>query len=121
MNYLEQLNKEIMIGLWECEKPPTNYLMRSSNMNNRIFEDVYKARKGMYTHCLEVSSVWDLESSIEAFISETSNKGYTQKDYVEFFNTMDIYYLPLEGEEEDPLEEEAIHNASISEIIASLY
>ena len=65
-------------------------------MSNSILEYMSKERNGMYCHALEVSSVYELESTIENFIDELQNQ-FTIEDFKVFFNTMELYYLADES------------------------
>ncbi len=89
-------------------------------MENRIFNDVVENRNGHYCHALELSSAYALECVIDEFIS-TEGEKYTMEEYIEFFNTMSIYYLPWEGEEENNANEEELYNVNIKETIEELY
>ena len=65
-------------------------------MRNSILEYMLKERNGIYCHALEVSSVYELECTIENFIGELQNQ-FTIEDFKVFFNTMELYYLSDEG------------------------
>ena len=65
-------------------------------MSNSILEYMLKERNGMYCHALEVSSVYELECTIESFIGELQNQ-FTIEDFKVFFNTMELYYLADES------------------------
>ena len=64
---------------------------------NPILERIIKARQGQYCHALEVTYTYELESIVEAIINEYSEDLYngliTEKDVIDFFTTMSIYYL----------------------------
>jgi len=63
---------------------------------NKILDKVLENRKGMYCHCLELGSVHEYESVIEAvcdeFREDYNNGIYSVDDFSEFFNSMSIYY-----------------------------
>lgn len=64
---------------------------------NPIYESIIKARQGNYCHALEVTYTYELESIVEAIIEEYSDQlddgSITEKDVIDFFTTMSIYYL----------------------------
>ena len=65
-------------------------------MSNSILDYMIKERSGMYCHALEVSTVYELESTIENFIGGLQNQ-FTIEDFKVFFNTIDLYYLEDEN------------------------
>lgn len=80
---------------------------------NPILERIIKAREGHYCHALEVTYTYELESIVEALINEYNEELYngtvTEKDIIDFFTTMSIYYLDddeLTDDENSLLEEE---------------
>ena len=77
-------------------------------MSMKLFHDIIKSRNGHYCHALELNDVYAYECVIESIISEFGDK-YTEEDYIDFFNTIELYYLPLDGEEEIPEDETALY------------
>lgn len=77
-------------------------------MNNPILEQLHKNRI-VYVHALEVDSVYHLQAVIEELVNEW-HKQYKQAHILEFFNTISIYALNEENEEE-------IHSFNIEEYI----
>jgi hypothetical protein len=67
---------------------------------NVIIEKLIEERKGHYCHCLEVSDVYELESTFESIINEFEDN-YTSEDIQEFIDTLQIYYLGEDSEEEE--------------------
>jgi len=97
-----------------------NTLNETNNNRNPLVDSMYKARNGHYCHCLELSSVYELESIIESFISEyqndIDNNIYSEADFITFFETMEIIYYPEDGIENKE-HEEALYNFSAREYI----
>ena len=79
---------------------------------NKIFNRVLNDRNGHYCHAIEVNNTYEIESIIEATIQEFQDE-YTEKDYIEFFESIAIYYLG-----EDKTEEDEVYNFSCTEYIA---
>ena len=81
-----------------------------------------KERNDMYCHALEVSSVYELECTIENFIGELQNQ-FTIEDFKVFFNTVELYYLAddsLSDIENDNTETE-LYNFNIDSAIDYLF
>ena len=91
-------------------------------MSNSILEYMLKERNGMYCHALEVSSVYELECTIENFIGELQNQ-FTIEDFKVFFNTMELYYLSDEGlsDIENDNNETELYNFNIDSAIEYLF
>lgn len=91
-------------------------------MSNSILEYMLKERNGMYCHALEVSSVYELESTIESFIGELQNQ-FTIEDFKVFFNTIELYYLADESlsDEENEASEVELYNFDIDSAIDYLF
>lgn len=81
---------------------------------NPLLEKVIERRKGHYCHVVEVSTVYELEVIAEAIVSENKND-FSIEVITEFLETLDIYYLA--EEEENEQEREAIYNFSFTEYI----
>ena len=79
---------------------------------NKIFNRILSDRKGHYCHAIEVNNTYEIESIIEATIQGFQDE-YTEKDYIEFFESITIYYLG-----EDETEENEVYNFSCTEYIA---
>jgi hypothetical protein len=69
-------------------------------MNNPILDKIIESRNGHYCHCLEVEYSYELEDIVEGLISEFGDK-YSAQEYIEFFQSMEIYYLGEDKEEEN--------------------
>ena len=65
-----------------------------------IIDEIIESRKGHYTHALEVEDVYELESIIEGVIGEFGTDNYTDMEFIEFFNTMELYCLNESEESE---------------------
>lgn len=79
---------------------------------NKIFNRIIKDRKGHYCHAIEVNNTYEIESIIEGLIQEFQDE-YTEKDYIEFFESIELYYLGA-----DKTEEDEVYNFSCTEYIA---
>ena len=75
---------------------------------NTILEDIIKERKGMYCHCLEVSSVEELKETLYSIFDEFEER-YSQNDITDFLCSLEIYFL----EDESASHEENLSNESL--------
>jgi methyl coenzyme M reductase subunit C-like uncharacterized protein (methanogenesis marker protein 7) len=66
---------------------------------NKIIEDIIQKRKGHYVHAIEINDLFELKSCIESLVDEF-HKIYSNKDILEFINTLEIYCLMECYEEE---------------------
>jgi hypothetical protein len=85
---------------------------------NTILEEIINRRKGNYCHALELKNLYELEFVIDELYREFETN-YSQAQIIDFFSTMEIYYLPEEGEE-NPEEENALYNFDFEEYIKNL-
>ena len=85
---------------------------------NRLFNDILESRSWNYCHCLELDSAYSFEAVIEAIISENQDK-YTEEEYIEFFQSMTIYYYVEDGIE-NVEDEEALYNFNVREYIEGI-
>jgi len=83
---------------------------------NSLLNKIIESRNGHYCHCVEVSTVYDLENIAESIISENEND-FSIEVITEFLESLTVYYLAEEGEEENEEEEEKIYNFSFSNYI----
>ena len=83
---------------------------------NALLNKIIEQRNGHYCHAVEVSNVYDLENIAEVIISENEEE-FPIEVITEFLQSLTIYYLPEEGEEEDKEEENKIYNFSFIEYI----
>lgn len=82
---------------------------------NRLLDKILKERKGHYCHALEVNDTYELESIVESFIEEMNPRNeaiYTEVEFIDFFQSMPIYYL---GEDKET--EEQVYNFDFAEYI----
>ena len=75
---------------------------------NPLLEQVLSDRNGHYCHALEVSDTYELESIIESVIE--CYEGYTEAQYIDFFESMELYSL-------DDSNEESIYSFSFTDYI----
>lgn len=83
---------------------------------NALLNKIIESRNGHYCHVVEVSTVYNLENIAEAIISENEDE-FSIEVITEFLESLTVYYLPEEGEEEDKEEEERIYNFSFTDYI----
>jgi hypothetical protein len=86
---------------------------------NRLREKINKARNGHYWHAIEISSVYEFEEIVRCIIQESEDE-YTLEEYIEFFQSMEIYYYTDEEEKNDD-DEHNLYNMDIREIVESCY
>jgi hypothetical protein len=66
---------------------------------NPILEMIIEKRNGMYIHAVEVENAYELESIFEQLVQEFEND-YTSEVIQDFIDTLQIYYLGENEEEE---------------------
>lgn len=88
--------------------------------NNKLFNDILESRKGHYCHVIETESAYSFECIIESIIQESGDK-YSLEDYIQFFQTIDLYYLPFDGEEENKEDETELYNLNIKDTVTEIY
>jgi hypothetical protein len=66
---------------------------------NRILENIIENMGGHYCHCLEVEDLYQLEETIAQLVGEFINE-YTMNEIIEFFESIEIYYLGDDHQEE---------------------
>ena len=74
--------------------------MKHLEEKNKIFNRILKERSGHYCHVIEVNDIYDIISVIEGVI-DCYNDQYTEKEYIEFFESLTIIYLGEDSEEEN--------------------
>ena len=80
---------------------------------NALLNKIIEERNANYCHAVEVSAVYELESLAEMIISEYEEE-FSLEIIAEFLDSLTVYYLPEEGEEENLEDEKAIYNFSFS-------
>lgn len=80
---------------------------------NKIFETILDERNGHYCHCLEVSNAYDLEGIVENMIDNYGDT-FTEEEYIDFFESMEIYYL---SDNENEASETAVYDFSFRKYI----
>jgi hypothetical protein len=76
---------------------------------NKLLSEVIESRKGHYCHCVEVDSVYELESVAEGIIQDFEHK-YDEAVIIEFLSSLQVYYL---GDCEET--ENAVYDFSFNE------
>jgi hypothetical protein len=102
-------NPMILGMLWEARGKYFASLESKWDTGNPILDRVLENRKGHYCHALEVESAYELESIVESIIQEFGDD-YTDSEYIQFFDSMSIYALDEDNEDE-------IFNFSFSDFI----
>ena len=77
----------------------------------KILDRILNDRKGHYCHAIEVNDTYEIESIIEGII-ELFQDQYTESEYIEFFETMSVYYLGS-----DKTEEKKVYDFNFTEYI----
>ncbi len=80
---------------------------------NTILSNVIKSKGGHYVHVLEVYSRYELESIVEMLYHEFAQQ-YTTEQIVEFFETLSVYGMG------DDAENEKIYELDLEEFILEL-
>lgn len=88
--------------------------------DNKLFNDILESRNGSYCHAIETDSAYSFECIIEAIIQESGDK-YSLEDYIQFFQTIDLYYLPFDNEEENKDDETGLYNLNIKDTVTEIY
>lgn len=84
---------------------------------NAIINDILKNR-ACYCHVIEIENVYEYISIIESLIEQDKEK-YSLSDFIEFFSSIEIYYIGnevLEGDFWDDL-----NNIDIEKIVKEFY
>lgn len=84
----------------------------------KILEYITEKRNGHYCHALEIDSVYSLETIIESLIEELCNR-FTLEDYIEFFQSIELYYYT--EDEENKQDEENLYNVNMKELVTNIY
>ena len=90
---------------------------------NPIYESIINARNGHYCHAIEVTYTYELESIVEAIIEEYSdqldNGSITEKDIIDFFTTISVYYISADelSDDENSLLEEEVYSFNFTDYI----
>ena len=79
---------------------------------SKILNYIIKEKKGNYCHVLEINDIYELQSIIENLTDEFINLNFSSNDIINFFDSITIYSLSDENEEE-------INNFNIAEYIKS--
>lgn len=80
---------------------------------NPIIDNIYKERPN-YCHAIETNSAVELKETIAVLSSEFDNEGYTPENIIDFFDSISIYSLSDENEDE-------IYNVNVKDFVWSLY
>ena len=83
-----------------------------------ILDTIIKAHNGHYCHVIEVAYTEDISNTIESIVCEY-NDNHNLKDFIDFFNTLQIIYFDEEGECPDI--EEEVYNYAIKEDVINTY
>ena len=91
---------------------------------NKIYEKINDTRNGMYCHALELSSAYELGEIIAQIAVETRDYFETEEEHkaelIDFFETMEVYYYPIGGNE-NKADEEDLYNFSVSNFMNEFY
>lgn len=67
---------------------------------NAIVNKVIEKRNGHYCHALEVSDLYELQSAVDSLYNEFTKDGFTKDEIIEFFESLELYCLEDENEDE---------------------
>jgi len=84
---------------------------------NKILDYIIDERKGHYCHCIEVSSAYEIESTIESLVDQLGEE-FTEAEFIEFFESMDFIYWPEDGETEVKSDEDEVHSFDVKGYLA---
>lgn len=92
---------------------------------NAIYENIAKARGGYYCHALEISTAYEFGEIIAQIAEETArlydSEDEHKKDLIDFFQTIEVYYLPEDGEDENEIDRDELYNFSVKTFIEDYY
>lgn len=83
-----------------------------------ILEIVLESRGGSYVHAVEVGNKYDLQIVAEE-IFEEFQESHTVSEIIDFLETLEVYYLPIDIEDYD--KEEEVYNFSFTDYINNNY
>ena len=83
----------------------------------KILNDITKQRGGHYCHVLEVATVYELETIIEALAAEFIET-YEKAEIIDFITSIEVMYYTEEAENKE--EENALYNFSLKDCIAEV-
>ena len=63
---------------------------------NPILKQCVESRNGNYCHVIEVADKYEVENIVESIAGE----GWEKPDLIEFFNTIEVYCLVEENEDD---------------------
>lgn len=85
---------------------------------NKVLSKVIELRKGHYCHALEVIDAYELQNVVEQIINEFNDE-FTKDDYIDFFESMELYHLE-DGElteQENERNQDEVYGFDFSEYI----
>ena len=96
---------------------------------NKLLNCVIESRKGHYCHALELGTAYELECVIESIIDEMGEQ-FTLADYIDFFNSIELYYYYDKDnfddcdkltEEQQASDEEDLYALNIADVVTECY
>lgn len=86
---------------------------------NKLFNKIVEERKGHYLHAIEVNNIYEIESIIESIFQSYESEEITEKDILNFFNTIEVYFLEDEevSPEQNKQNEKEVYNFNFDEYI----
>lgn len=85
----------------------------------KVLHYFIKQRKGHYVHAIEVTDS-DTIDNIVCQIWRELRGTFTKDDLLEFFETIEVHYLPYEGEQENEQDEKEVYGYDFKEMISQL-
>ena len=74
--------------------------MEATN-TNKLFNKIVEERNGHYCHAIEVDSIARIECIIESIFKSYESEDITEKDILNFFESIEIYFIEDEELTED--------------------
>lgn len=86
----------------------------------KLLDYMIEQRKGHYCHAIVVTYQYDIENVIESLISELREQ-FTLAEYIEFFNSMGLYYEEGEGTDQQKADIIEAENFDIEAYVIECY
>jgi hypothetical protein len=92
--------------------------MEATN-TNKLYNKIVEERNGNYCHAIEVNSIYEIESIIESVFQNYESEEITEKDILNFFESIQLYFLEDEEatEEENRKNEDEVYNFNFENYI----
>lgn len=102
--------------------------INKSKDENRLLFHIISQRNGHYCHAFELSSVYDfqclIDSLIEQMLDSEYDRDFVTDDYISFFKSASLYYVPSEGnltDEQKEVAEKELQNFNIADYVTKKF